>query len=145
MSGGDRYERVDEQVNFLLQQLLVMDVDHDGRLSYDEWTRGVLALPEVLACFQLASTFAQPSPAAKRAEWAERGMLSRQQQQQQAGHGGAAVVQIGWQHESAAQRPSSLPVVVRVSSVTESALWWKTMWRSVIERVACTMCATQHA
>ena len=34
--------------------LLIMDVCRSGRLSYAEWVRGVLSLPEVLVCFQLA-------------------------------------------------------------------------------------------
>ena len=42
-------------MNELLQLLLVMDVERVGSLTYEQWTRGVLCLPEVLGCFQLAS------------------------------------------------------------------------------------------
>ena len=52
--GGDRFEFVQKQVNEFLQLLLIMDVCRSGRLSYAEWVRGVLSLPEVLVCFQLA-------------------------------------------------------------------------------------------
>ena len=51
--GGDRYDYVQQQANEFLQLLLVMDVHHSGRLSYDEWTRGVLSQPDVLSCFTL--------------------------------------------------------------------------------------------
>ena len=51
--GGDRFEFVQEQANEFLGLLLVMDVERSGRLSYEQWARGVLTLPEVLSCFHL--------------------------------------------------------------------------------------------
>ena len=136
---GDRYEMVDQQVNELLQLLLVMDVDKDGSLSYDEWTRGVLSLPEVLACFQLASSFAQASPTAS--TWAERSIEVRRQQVQRAN-----TTQVGWNQHKRSERvepPMPPPMPTIVSSVS-GALWWRSVWRSMLETVACASCGVQH-
>ena len=111
---GDRYEQVAEQVNELLQLLLVMDIDRSGSLSYEEWTRGVLSLPEVLACFQLASVVAQPSPMARLSDGFRR----------LAGGGNRS--------EASPTARANGPPAEQLQS-----LWWQVVWRRVMGEMAC--------
>ena len=119
--GGERYEQVTEQVNELLQLLLVMDVDRTGSLSYVQWTRGVLCLPEVLGCFQLSSVVAQPPPPSNDPLFAR---------------------------YHAVQQPSVPSDTAAVATTRDSAaalgvargLWWRSVWRSLAEGGLCTAC-----
>ena len=119
--GGERYEQVTEQVNELLQLLLVMDVDRTRSLSYVQWTRGVLCLPEVLGCFQLSSVVAQPPPPSNDPLFAR---------------------------YHAVQQPSVPSDTAAVATTRDSAaalgvargLWWRSVWRSLAEGGLCTAC-----
>lgn len=111
--GGDRFEYVQQQANELLQLLLVMDVDRSGTLSYDEWARGVLSLPDVLACFQLVVEAATPGRSTIRA----RLPLAR-------GVTDAAVL-----------RPAARPL-----SDVGHALWWRSLW-GTMARLGCASCS----
>ena len=116
--GGDRFELVQQQANEFLQLILVMDVKRSGQLSYAEWVRGVLSLPEVLSCFQLAiaplrtpAAISTPSNTPGRRRTGGRA-------------GGGSLL------------PADMPLAAGVSS----GLWWRSAWRS-LGHVVCGACS----
>jgi hypothetical protein len=130
--GGDRFEFVQRQANEFLQLLLVMDVGRSGKLSYEEWARGVLSLPEVLSCFQLV--IAPPS----------RAPLSIGTRARTDGHlltaSGRPHVHTG---PLAATTSSALvrgsEHSISLDAVNRS-LWWRSLWNTLAQ-VTCTSCA----
>jgi hypothetical protein len=133
VSGTDRYELVDFQTNELLQLLLVMDVRRTGSISYEDWTRGVLSQPEVLACFQLASFIAQPRPTRPGAQSFERYGASSPTRDR---HGSFTR---GTDTAGAlAQSPPAPPL-----STVSTALWWRSFKQALQQQLACVSCSRQ--
>jgi hypothetical protein len=119
--GGDRFEFVQQQANDFLQLLLVMDVRRSGRLSYEEWVRGVLAMPEVLACFQLAIAPLPAKPAS--AAGARDGELVR-------GFGRVPM-------PSPVPHPPST-LARATDEAVNGSLWWRSLWRSFSATLTCS-------
>ena len=103
------------QVNELLQLLLIADVSRSGSLSYTEWTRGVLSLPEVLSCFQLANLVAASPPRLG---------------------DGIGDHRAGGRVMGGVAPPPLAPPVASVSG----QLWWRSVWRTMANQIACTAC-----
>ena len=141
--GGDRFEFVQQQANEFLQLLLVMDVRRSGRISYDEWARGVLTLPDVLSCFQLAISTHPPTPSP-----GPKGRCKDTAASPADAAGEGVVIDFGSRGLTAVCGPGqgagqpSAPVVTGVAVSTATALWWRSVWRSVTE-LTCAGCSTR--
>lgn len=112
-------------MNELLQLLLVMDVERVGSLTYEQWTRGVLCLPEVLGCFQLASIVAQPATPTK-------DPLFRRHAAAAASGGAPGMTGTPMAVASVREGTASIGVV--------GGLWWRSVWRSLSDSALCTAC-----
>ena len=124
-------------MNELLRQLLVMDVSRSGSLSYDEWTRAMLSLPEVLACFQLASVVSQPVPM----HHAGAPLVDDDLLRRRFGERGAAEHRADASAAAAALMASNLAPGHHLSPAAASGLWWRSMWRSLAGVTTCAACA----
>ena len=120
--GGESFSNVQEQANDFLHQLLVMDVNKSGALSFDEWCQGVLSQPEVLVCFHLSLGAEPPaSPATL--------IRSKMAKDSTPAKGGTQPSEVG---RAAATAQPSQTVGVSLSA----KLWWRALWLSV----SCTGC-----
>jgi len=161
--GGDRFEFVQKQANEFLQLLLIMDVSRSGRLSYEEWVRGVLSLPEVLSCFELAinpaaerhghPVSAPGSPSVSRGRGTSNPVGSPTRATHPSGHSeatGSVLVGFGSQRSppdtppaaallapasraSGSQRPSESLTTVHAS------LWWKSTFGPFFASLGCNV------